>query len=102
VAGLPQPTPETKLTEFYRQLQASFPIVDGRFVDCSFVVADGTTKAFKHGLGRAWRGAFVVCGSASTGVFSTTNSPYDTSAAADEIQLRLSVAADVTLRVWVF
>ncbi len=78
------------------------PILDGRLVDCLFYVADGTSKSFPHGLGRPWRGAMIVGGSAASGVQCTTNTPKSSLASPDKVQILLSSAADATITLWVF
>ena len=99
---LPQVRPGTPIEEFYRQLMQGCPIIDGKFVECQFVVADGVTKSFAHGLGRPWRGAIVVGGPAGSGVLCTTNVPESSLASTTAVQIRLSAAADVFIRLWVY
>jgi hypothetical protein len=99
---LPQITEATTLLEFYRQLATACPIVDGKLLDCTFVVADGPVKVFPHGLGRAYRGATIVGSTQAGTVTATLGAPIGPFAVFDAIYIALSASADVTLRVWVF
>lgn len=58
---LPQIREDTKLIEFYRQLQQGSAIVDGLHVTIA-AGATTATQSVRHGLGRAYRGAWTVLG----------------------------------------
>ena len=99
---LPQVSPTTTLIEFQRQLRQTCPWVDGKFLDCTFTVADGTTKTFDHGLGRAWRGAWLTANTAAGTVAPSWGAPFGPNAILDGLFVTLDVPADVTFRFWIF
>jgi hypothetical protein len=97
---IPQLRPGTTLEEFYRQLQAGTPILDGRLVD---IDASATTAAqtVRHGLGRAYRGGWVVVGPSSA-VQLRVLDPSEQSDPATYLSFALSAATAVTARIWVY
>ena len=97
---LPQITAGTTLLEFYRQLITSTPLIDGKLVECEFEVADGTGKAFRHGLGRPWKGAIIVANS-DTSIRATPGFPVP-GTSSYQFGIGLSSAANILLRVWIF
>ena len=99
---IPQPKEGTQLLEFYRQLMEGCRIIDGKILDCTYVVADGLVKFFPHGLGRPWTGA-IVCGNTKTNLtLAQVGFPTGAGSNPDAVAIRLTVAADCTIKVWVF
>lgn len=94
---LKQITESTSLMEFFRQLLSGAPVVNGKHVTCTFAVADGTTKTFSHGLGRMPQGQIIVESTDPTATVATVGACDVTS-----VGIALTVAADVTLKVWVY
>ena len=102
---LKQPRDDTELLEFYRQLLAACPFLGGKLLTCTFVTADGTAKSIAHGLGvgRGWRGAWVVRNTAaSSAIQAYTGSPDPTLSVDSTITVYLTSAADATVEVWVY
>lgn len=99
---LPQPREGTTLDEFYRQLMQACPIIDGKILDCTFTVADGTSKIFPHGLGRPWRGAMKVASTAAGSVVVDWGAPFGGGAVLDGIFVTVNPAADITVRFWIY
>lgn len=102
--GLSQPRRETTLLEFFRELVAAVPFLAGKEVACTFAVADGTAKFFEHGLGRPWRGAWVIGNNAglTTGAYTGDPSTAAAKLNPDKVSVYLTTASDVTIRVWVY
>lgn len=92
--------PGTTLEEFYRQLQAAVPVIDGKFVD---IDASATTAAqtVRHGLGRAYRGGWVVVGP-SAAVQLRVLDPREQDDPATYLSFALSAATAVTARIWAY
>lgn len=101
-AVIPQINEGTTLLEFYRQLMQGSKPVDGKILDCTFLVADGVVKLFAHGLGRPWIGAFV-CGNSKTNLTSAqVGLSFGAGSDPEKVGIRLTVAADCTIRLWVW
>lgn len=95
--SLPQIRDTTTLLEFYRQLMACAPILNGKHIECVCTVAGGTSQVFAHGLGRMPVGNFIV----------SNNNPSAAQAQCGGVDvslvgIQLSVAADTTLKVYVY
>lgn len=90
----------TPIDEFYRQLQAAAPILDGKIVD---IDASATTspQQVRHGLGRPYRGGWVVVGP-SAAVQLRVLPPAEQSAPETYLYFALSAATAVTARCWLF
>lgn len=99
---LPQITHSTTLLEFFRQLTTSCPWLDGKFVDCTFTIAGPATDYFPHGLGRPWRGAWIVGNSAPSTAFAQVGLPTAAGARMDAVEASILVPGDVTIRAWVY
>ena len=97
---LPQVRPNTTIDEFYRQLQAAAPILDGKFVDID-ASATTATQQVRHGLQRAYRGGWVVLGP-SAAVQLRVLPPEEQDAPETYLYFALSAATAVTGRVWLF
>lgn len=75
---------------------SSNPLLDGRLIE-GVAITSGTTKLVDHGLGRAWRGWYVVDRNANANVYRDTASRAEASR-----QLALLASATVTVTLWVF
>jgi hypothetical protein len=93
---IPQIRPETTLLEFYRQLMAGAPILNGKHLDCEVTSGGGVVQTFAHGLGRMPQGVIVV---AST---DTTLFAQGGALDAEVVTLSLSAPADATVKVWIY
>jgi hypothetical protein len=74
--------------------------VYGRFVDVTFSSAGSADLYVPHGLGRAWRGAWVVSNTAPGNADPRVGAPE--AARPYELRVVLASAADATVRCWVY
>jgi hypothetical protein len=92
--------PNTTVDELFRLLMAGSGIIDGQLVS---IAADATTsvQSVRHGLGRVYRGAFVVFGDQPQ-VLLTAVDPATQAAPATFLYYQLSASIATNARAWCF
>jgi hypothetical protein len=98
--GLPQIKSGTTVDELYRQLQQGVPIVDGQTVAID-AAASTAVQSARHGLGRVYRGGWVVLGPSANVVLRVLD-PAGQADPATYLYFQLSGAAACTAKVWTF
>ncbi len=97
---LPQLRPNTSVAEFFRLLIAGAPRRDGKLVDID-ASATTATQTARHGLGRAYRGGWVVLGP-SAAVQLRVLEPSEQAEPQTYVSFALSAATAVTARIWLY
>lgn len=98
----PQIRPGTPIEEFYRQLLQGCPILDGKVMTCVFTAGGSADQVFPHGLGRQWRGAWLMGISTPATIAARVGSPESSTSTADLVPVSINTPANVTISVWVY
>lgn len=95
-----QPPEDVDAFELFRILQSGCPLLDGQVVSIS-ATATTATQSVRHGLGRPYRGAFVVSGPSSALVVRVLE-PAAQAEPETYLYFSLSAATAVTAKLWVY
>jgi len=85
------------MQEWVQSLSRAVPILDGRLIEDVELLGTGVDVQVSHGLGRKYRGWFLVGANSATADY-----PADYTAASDKERF-LTLRGDVqTVNIWVF
>jgi hypothetical protein len=94
------PTPSTTLEDYHRQIIQSCPFIDGKELTIT-AAATTSTQQVHHGLGRAYRGAWLISGPAAS-LIPRFLDPATQDDPSKYLYFALASATAGAFRVWIY